>query len=149
MAKREAMEVLIAHARETPNWESIKAEAMFRKFMTDGFSYDELSNHPDYPVYASAELLAAILSPIIDEMFARADTDNFLIYHVLSAVDPSGEGKAWAAERAEEVIKLVDKETADKILKLLTTIKNDPPVPVERLESLIAVWRNKAASFSS
>jgi hypothetical protein len=133
------IELLIRHARSNPNWEATKAETMFRKFISGKFSYDELSNHPDYPVYASAEVLAIILPLIIDEMLARGDTINFLIYHVIAAVDPFGEGRASNAERAEELIGLVDQNFAEKVLKILTMVKDDPPVPVERLDRLIAL----------
>lgn len=141
--KNGKVELLISHARKNPTLEAVKAEAMFRKFMEEGFSYEEISNYPDYPVYASAEVLAKILPLIIDEMFARSDTGNFLIYHVINAVDPFGEGNASAAKRTEELIGLVDEKTTEKICKLLTAIKTAPPVPIERLERLIAFWEGR------
>jgi hypothetical protein len=144
MANKEGVELLATFARKKPNLESVKAEAMFRKFINGGFSYDEISNHPDYPVYASAQVLVFILPQIIDEMLARNDTGNFLIYHVISAIDPIGQNDREVVARAKEVISLIDKKTGDKIYKLLAALKNNPPVPVERLDKIIAFWRAKA-----
>src|SRR5664279_6223015 len=117
---------------------------MFGRFMSGGFSYDEISNRPDSPAYASAEVLATILPLMIDEMLAREDTGNFLIYPMIAAVDPSGEGRAWRAERTEELAKLVDDKVAEKILKLLTAARTEPPVPVGRLDRIIAFWKNSS-----
>jgi hypothetical protein len=144
MTSNKPVELLIRHARENPTLESAEAEAMFRKFISGGFSYDEISNRPDYPAYASAEVLAAILPLMIDEMLKREDTVNFLIYPMIAAVDPSGEGRAWRVERTEEFARLVDHKVAGKILKLLTTVRTDPPVPIEQLDEIIAFWKNKA-----
>jgi hypothetical protein len=144
MTSKKPVELLIGYARGNPTLDATKAEAMFRKFMSGGFSYDEISNRPDSPAYASAEVLATILPLMIDEMLAREDTGNFLIYPMIAAVDPSGEGSAWMSERTEELAKLVDHEAAEKILKLLTAARADPPVPIERLDRIIAFWKNKA-----
>jgi hypothetical protein len=76
-------------------------------------------------------------------MFARADTGNFLIYHVITAVDPLGGGRTWAAERTEKLERPVDQRTVDKIIKILTAIQVDPPVPVERLDKIIAFWKRR------
>ena len=143
MVSKKPIELLIAHARTNPNPEALEAEAMFRTFMSGGFSYEDISHHPDSPVYASAEVLAAILPLIIDEMFAREDTGNFLIYPVITAVDPLGGGHTSAAERTEELERLVDQRTVDKIIKLLTAIQVDPPVPVERLDRIITFWKSR------
>jgi hypothetical protein len=99
-------------------------------------------------VYASAEVLATILPLMIDEMLAREDTGNFLIYPMIAAVDPSG-NNAWMSERTEELAKLVDHEVAEKILKLLTTVRTDPPVPIERLDRIFSFWENKAVPPAS
>lgn len=85
--KRPSFDVLIPHSRHRPNWETPKAEALFNSFIDNGFSYDEMSNAPDYLVFASAELLFLILPKMIDEMLERNDTVNFLIYSMLSAID--------------------------------------------------------------
>ena len=143
MTSKKPVELLISYARGNPTFEAAQAAEMFGKFMSGSFSYDELSNYPDWPVYASAEVLATILLLMIDEMLARKDTGNFLIYPMISAVDPS-EGSAWISERTEELAKLVDHRVAEKILKLLTTVRADPPVPMERLDGIIAFWKNKA-----
>jgi hypothetical protein len=144
MTSKKPVELLIGYARENPTLEAAEAEAMFGRFMSGGFSYDEISNRPDSPAYASAEVLATILPLMIDEMLARKDTGNFLIYPMIAAVDPSGEGRAWRAERTEELAKLVDHKVAEKILKLLTAARVEPPVPIERLDRIIAFWKNKA-----
>jgi len=147
MTNKKPVELLIGFARVNPTLDAAKAEAMFRKFMSGAFSYDEISNRPDCPVYASAEVLATILPLMIDEMMARQDTGNFLIYPMITAVDPSGEGHSSMAERAEELAMLVDHEAAEKILRLLTAVRADPPVPIERLDKVIAFWKNKAGPF--
>ncbi|WP_315804838.1 hypothetical protein [Bradyrhizobium sp. SZCCHNS3002] len=144
MTSKRPVELLIGYARENPTLDAAKARAMFEKFMAGGFSYDEISNRPDCPAYASAEVLAIILPLMIDEMLAREDTGNFLIYPMIAAVDPSGEGRAWMAERAEELAQLVDHEGAEKILRLLTVARADPPVPIERLDRIGAFWKGKA-----
>jgi hypothetical protein len=144
MTSKKPVELLIGYARENPTLDAAKAEAMFRRFMSGGFSYDEISNRPDSPAYASAEVLATILPLMIEGMLAREDTGNFLIYPMIAAVDPSGEGRAWRAERTEELAKLVDHKVAEKILKLLTAARAEPPVPIERLDRIIAFWKNKA-----
>ena len=144
MTSKKPVEVLIGYARENTTLDAAEAEAMFRRFASGGFSYDEISNRPDSPAYASAEVLAIILPLMIDEMLAREDTGNFLIYPMITAVDPSGEGRAWTAERTEELAKLVDHEIAEKILKLLTAARAEPPVPIERLDKIIAFWKSKA-----
>ncbi len=144
MTSKKPVELLIGYARENPTLEAAEAEAMFRRFMSGGFSYDEISNRPDFPACASAEVLATILPLMIDEMLAREDIGNFLIYPMIAAVDPSGEGRAWRPERTEELAKLVDHKVAEKILKLLTVARTEPPVPIERLDRIIAFWKNKA-----
>lgn len=141
MTSRKPVELLIGYARENPTLDAAQAETMFRKFMSGGFSYDEISNRPDSPAYASAEVLAIILPLMIDEMLARGDTGNFLIYPMIAAVDP--QGNAWMAERTEELAKLVGHEVAEKILELLTAVRADPPVPIERLDSIAAFWTTK------
>ena len=144
MTSKKPVELLIGYARQNPTLEAAKAKAMFGRFMSGGFSYDEISNSPDLPAYASAEVLATILPLMIEEMLARQDTGNFLIYPMIAAVDPSGEGKAWMAERTEELAKLVDHRVAEKILELLTAARVDPPVPIERLDRIFAFWKNRA-----
>jgi hypothetical protein len=149
MTSKKPVELLIGYARENPTLDAAQAETMFRKFMSGGFSYDEISNHPDSPAYASAEVLATILPLMIDEMLARKDTGNFLIYPMIAAVDPSGQGRAWRAERTEELVKLVDHKAAEKILMLLMAARAEPPVPIERLDGIIAFWKTKAEPSDS
>jgi len=144
MTSKKPVELLIRYARENPTLDAAQAEAMFRRFMSGGFSYDEISNRPYSPAYASAEVLATVLPLMIDEMLARKDTGNFLIYPMIAAVDPSGQGRAWRVERTEGLAKLVDRKVAEKILMLLTTARAEPPVPIERLDRIIAFWKNKA-----
>ncbi len=62
-----------------------------------------------------------------------------------SQPNPSGEDRAWRAERTEELAKPVDHKVAEKILKLLTAARAEPPVPIERLDRIMAFWKNKAA----
>ena len=68
--------VLAPHVYNQRNGESEKAEIMFERFVGGNFSYDDISNHPDYLAYASAEFLRDFLPKIIEEMLARKDLDN-------------------------------------------------------------------------
>lgn len=142
-APKKKIELLAPYINRT--LEGIKAEGMFQEFMSGRFSYDELSNHPDYPVYASAEVLAAMLPLVIDEMLLREDTNNYLIYPITTALDPSGDGHAHIAERTGELARIVDRGTIDKVLKLLAALGNDPPVPIERIDRIVAFWKENAS----
>ncbi|MGJ5197695.1 hypothetical protein [Bradyrhizobium sp. HKCCYLRH1030] len=144
MTSKRPVELLIGFAREKVTLEAARAEAMFRKFMSGGFSYEEISNRPDWPTYASAEVLATILPLMIDEMLARDDTVNYLIYPMLTAVDPSGGGSDAMAERAAQLAELVDDTFAEKVLRLLTAVRDDPPIPIARLDRIAAFWKDKA-----
>jgi hypothetical protein len=144
MTSKKPLELLIGYAIENPTLDATKAEALFQRFLSGGFSYDEISNRPDSLAYASAKVLGTILPLMIDEMLARKDTGNFLIYPMIAAVDPSGEGYAWRAERTEELVRLVEQRVAQKILKLLMAVRGDAPVPIERLDRIIAFWAHKA-----
>lgn len=148
MKGKKPVELLAPHARANPTLDSAKAEAMFRKFMSGEFAYDEISNRPDSPAYASAEVLATILPLMIDEMLARDDMENFLIYPMLAAVDPEEEGQNWKAERTQELTKLVDHEAVEKILKLVAAARVDPPIPMDELDRIAAFWNSKLGSRS-
>ena len=149
MTGKKPVELLAPHARANPTLDSAEAEAMFRKFMSGDFSYDEISNRPDSPAYASAEVLATILPLMIDEMFARDDMENFLIYPMLAAVDPEGEVRNWKAERTQELTKLVDHEAVEKILKLVAAARVDPPIPMDELDRIAVFWNSKLGSRAS
>ena len=141
MGNKRPIEFLISFARA--RLDMTKAEATFRKFMAGDFDYDELSSKPDYLFYASSDVLAAILPLTIVELLARNDLGNYLIHPLLIAIDPFAQGNPGLAERTEELVKLVDRGTAEKILRLLETIRTDPPVLIERIDRLIAFWRPK------
>jgi hypothetical protein len=42
MTRKKPVELLIGYARENPTLDAANAEAMFRRFMAGGFSYDEM-----------------------------------------------------------------------------------------------------------
>lgn len=142
MIKDEDRWLLDARYRYPDTLESIKVAGMFKKAVSEGFSYDEISNYPDCPVYASAELLVIILPLLIDEMFARNDFENYLIYPMTTAVDPSPLGGKYPnlAKRTEELAKIVDKDTADKIRKFLSVLKPDPPILPEEFDKIYQFW---------
>jgi hypothetical protein len=145
MAGKSTVPLLVPFARENLTLEASKAAAMFDRFVSGHFSYDEISNQPDYLVYMSAEVLAITLPPIIDEMLARRDTGNFLIYPLITAVDPSGGGRAHFAERTAQLAELAGKETTEKIVKLLYAIRDEPPNSVGQVDRLVAFWQPKAS----
>jgi hypothetical protein len=149
-------DVLIPYARAHPNWESQKAEALFETFVAEGFSYDSISNKPDYMVYASAELLAIILPLMIDEMLHRDNTDNFLVYPMLTAIDPRvtvidlessdetmKKDDAVYQERANKLLDIIDGDFIEHICRFLLALVDDPPVPRARLNNLLKFWHAK------
>jgi len=116
--------VLISNALQHPNWETDKAKKMFEHFISDRFSYDAISNYPDYLSYASAELLHDILPQMIEEMIKRKDTDNFLIYKIISALDPLGNNAIPEyQERAIKLVALADKKFSKQALQFLEAIR--------------------------
>ncbi len=151
--KERSYQVLAPYVYTSRNGESEKAEAMFERFLIDGFSYDEISNHPDYPVYASAELLHELLPQMIDEMIKRKDTDNFLIYHIISALEPEGSQEIFGSQdkdiltRSQKLIKLADKNFAEKACQFLKAIEEEPPNGDEQVQRLLTFWKNKLKEF--
>lgn len=128
--------------RERSNSESCKAEQVFLQFVTKGFSYDEVSNHPDYTVYASDEMLAFMLPLIIDEMLLRNDTQNYLVYPILTAIDPALKiSSEIYNERFREMVPLITESTTAKICALLAVIWDDPPDSIEQLERISTYWK--------
>ena len=138
------MEVLIDHARRNPNWESVKAEAMFKKFLSDGFLYDEISSHPDYPSYASAVFLLDMIPWIIDEMLHRKDIGNFLIYKILSAIDLEGSEIPEYQERTKQLVALASQTVEEKVCRFLDALKNDPPIERKDFDRVYGFWKKKS-----
>jgi hypothetical protein len=134
---------LIPFYQNQSNGESHKADAIFREFLSGNFCYDAISNHPDYMSYASAETLVAILPLIIDEMFRRGDTGNYLVYPLISAIDPDERTIPEYTERTQKFIALADKALTEKICKFLAEMEIDNPVTDERLAAISAFWRNR------
>ncbi len=132
-----------------PNGEAEKAEALFKQFLASGFIYDEISSHPDWPVYASAEMLHLMLPWMIDEMLKRNDTGNFLIYPMITAVDPENEISDRLRSRARKVLELSDTAFAHKVLDFLAAVREDPPNSEEQIERLIALWQRKVQEGSN
>ena len=130
MAKKEPFDTLMPLYRTQPNGETDRARALFTKFLNDGFSYDDISNHPDWLVYASAETLSIVLPQMIDEMLRRKDTVNFLVYPMITAFDPnpelSGSSELYK-ERSAKFITLADSDLIDKICEFLAVLKIEPP----------------------
>lgn len=137
-------DVLIPLARQSPDWETKKAESLFNKFINEGFVYDDISNHPDWPSYASAELLHDMLPQMIEEMLKRGDTINFLIYPMISSIDPLAHaGFPSYEERTLKLIELADKSFAEKACQFLEAMKVNPPNDDEQVQRLLSFWKNK------
>ena len=145
MTKKYPFDLVRPHDQSPFSWEYDKAEKMFGQFVTGNFSYDEMSNHPDYLSYATAEVLTIILPLMIDEWLARKDRANYLIYPMMSAIDPYINFPSYAA-RTQVFASLADSLTADRICKFVTALKADPPVPIDRLDSILDFWRGKQST---
>lgn len=146
---RETYDVLIPIVRHSPDWETRKAEVLFKKFINEGFSYEDISNHPDWPAFASAELLHDILPLMIDEMLRRKDEDNFLIYPMISAIDLLAHAEfPDYMERAQKIVELADKSFAEKVCQFLEAMKQNPPNGDEQVQRLLSFWKNKLAELS-
>ncbi len=140
----EKYDVLISLVRQNPNSETRNAEALFNKFINQNFSYDEISAHPDWPAFASAELLNDILPQIIDEMLKRGDTGNFLIYPVISSIDPLAHDEYPAyKERTYKLIALANPHFAKKACQFLLAVEKDPPNGPKQVQRLLSFWKNK------
>tara|TARA_R110001592_G_scaffold16881_11_gene71673 strand:- start:4298 stop:4741 length:444 start_codon:yes stop_codon:yes gene_type:complete len=137
-------DVLIPQSRKNLHWESEKAEALFKKFVAEGFSYDEISNNPDYPTYASAEFLNDFLPHMIDEMLKRKDIDNFLIYPMISAINPAHDPDfPTYNERASRIVEIADLNFTEKVCQFLTALVGDPPIPEDEFDRVLIFWKNK------
>ena len=117
---------------------------MFARFIDGGFDYDEISKHPDYPAYASAELLIILLPKIIEEMLRRRDTVNYLIYPMISAIDPQASKQDIYRNRANAIIELADKSFSQSICRFLEAISEDPPNSSEQVQRLLTLWQAKS-----
>lgn len=149
MRHNENYDLLVPHARKQPNGESEKAEALFKKFINEGFAYDDISNHPDWPNYASAEFLFVLLPQMIDEMLGRVDTINYLIYPMISAIDPLDHvGFPSYEERTLRLIELADKKFAQKACQFLEAMKKNPPNGPEQVDRLLSFWQEKLKELS-
>lgn len=139
---------LVPHARKYPNGESEQAEALFNQFLSEGFSYDAISNHPDWPGYASAEFLLDLLPWMIDEMLRREDTVNYLIYPMLSAINLEGSEISEYQERSRQLIALADKSFAEKACQFLDALKDEPPIEQEDFDRVYNFWQGKLKELS-
>jgi len=119
--------------------EQISAKNLFRSFIENGFSYDELSRKPDFMAFASSYTLSIIFPDLITNMLERNDQYNFLIYGILTAIDPANEMDIYK-ERSNQLRLMLDKNTIKQICKLLSSIENDPPVEPERLQRIKESW---------
>lgn len=143
---------LIPDCREHPDYEGCIAEKMFCKFLTEGFSYDDISNHPDYTVYASAEMLAFMLPLIIDEMLTRSDTDNYLIRPIIISIDPFIERTADPIKeqtymiydkRFHDMVPLISKAAIEKFLAFISAIWDEQPMMVSQLQRIKSYWEHR------
>lgn len=123
-----------------PNGESEKAEALFAKLVSGNFSYDDLSNHPDYIVYASAETLAIIVPQLIDEMLRRKDLSNYILFPLLSVLDPKYNKEPRYRARAEQFIKLIDRSAAKKIHQLFAEIQPLEIFDEDQISRALSLW---------
>ena len=138
-----AYDVLMPYVRQNPDWESKKAEVLFNKFIDEGFSYDDISNHPDYLACASAEMLLDMIPWIIDEMLQRKDTINYLIYPIIMNLDLLAYDTSIAIERVEKLISLADKNFAEKACQFLDALKDDPPIEQEDFDRVHDFWKKR------
>lgn len=131
--------------RPSATRESEQARAMFAELMKGKFSYDFLSSHPDYLGYASAKTLAVLLPMAIAEMLSRSDISNYLVYPILTAVNPLGldSGYEDLIQRTHDLASSVSGDTIKLINEFLAEIKQDPPVPEEVLAAIIDFWRDR------
>ena len=117
-----------------------RAEEMFCSFIKNGFLYDTLSNNPDSLVYPSPYTLSIILPNLIDSMLKNNDTINFLIYGILTAIDPDGDGNVLFSNRCHAIKKILKTETVANICRLLNRIEHDPPIESRRLKRIKEYW---------
>ena len=120
--------------------ESERAEKIFRSFLTNGFCYNDLFENPDYLIYPSANTLLCILNELIQEIIKRKDEYNFIIYGVLTAIDPEGDGNKLFADRCHGIKNNINKECLTNICHLLKTIEHDPPIIGERIQRIKNFW---------
>lgn len=145
---QEKYNVLIPYYHNRSNGESDKAELMFKSFINKGFSYDEVSNHPDYLSYASAEMLLDMIPWIIDEMIRRKDTVNYLIHPIIMNMDLQAYENSMAIERVERLISLADRRFAEKACQFLDALEDDPPIEQESFDRVYAFWKKKLEELS-
>ena|SRR6218665_2446662 len=141
MAKK--YDVLMPHMRKNPNFETSRAEEMFNRFLDEKFSYEEISNHPDYLVQASAEMLADMIPWIIEDMLKKKDLENYLIYPIIMDIDLQAYEIPTARERVEKLIELANLPFIEKICIFLDHLKDDPPIPQEEFERLHLFWNQR------
>lgn len=146
---RKNYDVLVPHARAYKGLhiERDEAEAMFNRFLSDGFSYHDISHQADLPVYASAEFLMDLLPWIIDAMLEKEGTNHFLVLPMMAAIDPMRSEEPEYQKRAQKVIELADKDFTQKICQFLEAIKDDPPSEEEDHQRVMIFWQNKLAEF--
>ena len=146
--KDQPFDVLMSNWRNPLDWEAEKAEVMFKKFLSDGFVYDDISNRPDYPIFASAEMISIMLPQMIDEMFRRNDFGNYMIYPMVSALDPEAKGMSdHYRDRTKKLIALADKTFTEKAYHFLIALEPEPPIPEEDFNKILAFWQNYLQSF--
>lgn len=131
---------LHAYSRKNPNWETQDAAAFFEKAVCGRVSYEEMSRHGDWFAYVSAQVLAIILPQILDEYLLRNDRDNYLIYPILRALDPTGCGKDFLLERFKEMEPLIDQSTKEKICLFLERLSDDLPISEEHFDRVRSYW---------
>lgn len=137
------LQVMISTYRGYSNGESHKAHELFDKFIEEGFSYGGISDRPDYLVYASAEYLIVLLPQIIDEMLARGDTGNYLVYQIVNAIDPESSKLELYKQRSREVIQMADRSFSEKVCRFLDALTLEKPIPEDQLKRLIKFWQEK------
>jgi hypothetical protein len=134
--------LLIPYYWERSNGESEQALAMFEKFVSKGFSYKEISNHPDFTVYASADLLLKMIPWIIDGMKSNDDKHNYLVYPILSTIDPDGSSIDSYKERTAKLIEIADKNFTEKVMEFLFAQLSEPPIPHDKFDKIFLFWKN-------
>ncbi len=144
MIRVEQNAILLPQYANRSNGESDRAKALFASFLSGSFCYEDIAGHPDYLVYASADTLAVILPLIIQEMISRNDSDNYLIYPMISAIDPDPRQKSTIyQERTQKLIVLATLSVIEDICRFLGYIKPHAPVPLEQLDRLASFWLSR------
>lgn len=121
--------------------EAEHAEKMFRSFVEKGLNYDMLLKHPDFMVYPSAYTLSYIIDDLINGIIEKNDYDNFIVYGILTAIDPFGDGHRVFSDRCHALKSFLNKSTYYTIYRFLEKLEHDLPINSERFQRIVNYWQ--------